>query len=224
MSGIEMNPGSTSMIACPRLSATKGMPAIDRRNATSSAKNIASAPTSIPVRARRSKRPMYGTIRRVVRVAPSPDTRRLVRVSLPHGCADLALRQARRVRREAVERETGWLPGRDLAGTFRWLASGDAAHERSGSGLIAAMVAGRGAARVPFRPRRAAQGPQASAAQRVFARARGRRSAPAELVHRGLRRSDLVARWPLARLRGERWQARGCRGQRPRLRAAAVQE
>ena len=72
MSGMEIQPGSTSMIAWPRLSATNGIPAMLRRNATSRAKNIASAPTSIPVRARRSNRPMYGTIRRVVFVAPSP--------------------------------------------------------------------------------------------------------------------------------------------------------
>ena len=71
---IEIHPGSTSMIAWPRLSATNGIPAMLRRNATSRAKNIASAPTSIPVRARRSNRLMYGTIRRVVVVAPSPFT------------------------------------------------------------------------------------------------------------------------------------------------------
>src|SRR5207247_1414207 len=52
MSGMEIQPGRTSMIAWPRLSATNGIPAMLRRNATSRAKNIASAPTSIPVRAR----------------------------------------------------------------------------------------------------------------------------------------------------------------------------
>ena len=73
MSGIEMKPGRTSMIAWPRLSATNGSPAMLKRNATSRAKNIARAPTSSPVRARRSNRLMYGTIRRVVFVASPTD-------------------------------------------------------------------------------------------------------------------------------------------------------
>src|SRR5919201_655687 len=132
-----MKPGRTSMIAWPRLSATNGIPAIERRNATSSAKNIASAPTSIPVRARRSKRPMYGTIPRVVPVACSLDTRRLVRVPLPHGCADLARRRACRLRGKGRERQARRLSRRDLARAVRRLAAGGAAHEWGGTGLVA---------------------------------------------------------------------------------------
>ena len=66
MSGIEMNPGSTSMIAWPNANGANGSPARDTRNATSSARNIARPPTRRPVRVRESMRRMYGTIRRVV--------------------------------------------------------------------------------------------------------------------------------------------------------------
>ena len=52
MSGTTMNPGMTSMRAWPKASGAKAKPARLTRKAMSSAKNIATPPTSSPVRAR----------------------------------------------------------------------------------------------------------------------------------------------------------------------------
>jgi len=52
MSGTTMAPGRTSMNACPSASGANAKPATLARKAMSSAKNIDSAPTSTPVRAR----------------------------------------------------------------------------------------------------------------------------------------------------------------------------
>ena len=56
MSGTTMKPGMISMTAWPNASGANAKPRKLTRNARSSAKNIASAPTSRPVRARRSSR------------------------------------------------------------------------------------------------------------------------------------------------------------------------
>src|SRR5438876_8825483 len=90
------------------------MPAMLRRKETSSAKNIASAPTSIAVRARRSNRPMYGTIRCVVLVASPMASLGLYAVPFPAGAPVFPLGRRNAFGGEGGDRKAERESGADL--------------------------------------------------------------------------------------------------------------